>query len=53
LSAPSPDRRLVLLSWPAGIVSETLTNAFQRPFSLFGWVTLPLAAGIAILRYRL
>jgi signal transduction histidine kinase len=43
---------LFFLSWPAGIVSETLTNTFNV-LSLFGWVTLPLAAGIAILRYRL
>jgi signal transduction histidine kinase len=43
---------LFFLSWPAGIVSETLTNTFNV-LSLFGWVTLPLAAGIAIFRYRL
>jgi signal transduction histidine kinase len=43
---------LFFLSWPAGVVSETLTNAFNV-LSLFGWVTLPLAAGIAIFRYRL
>jgi signal transduction histidine kinase len=43
---------LFFLSWPAGVVSESLTNAFNV-LSLFGWVTLPLAAGIAIFRYRL
>jgi len=43
---------LFFLSWPAGIVSETLTNTFNV-LSLFGWITLPLAAGIAIFRYRL
>ena len=43
---------LFFLSWPAGLVSPTLTDAFNL-MSLFGWMTLPLAAGIAIFRYRL
>jgi signal transduction histidine kinase len=43
---------LFFLGWPAGLVSDTLSNAFSA-LSLFGWATLPLAAGIAILRYRL
>jgi signal transduction histidine kinase len=43
---------LFFLSWPAAVVSETLSNVFNA-LSLFAWVTLPLAAGIAIFRYRL
>jgi signal transduction histidine kinase len=43
---------LFFLSWPASVVSNTLANTFNA-LSLFGWATLPLAAGIAILRYRL
>jgi signal transduction histidine kinase len=43
---------LFFLAWPAGLVSDTLPYVLDV-LSLFGWVTLPLAAGIAIFRYRL
>jgi signal transduction histidine kinase len=43
---------LFFLGWPAGVVSEALANVFSA-LSLFGWLTLPLAAGLAIFRYRL
>jgi signal transduction histidine kinase len=43
---------LFFLTWPAGLVSTTLVHAFEV-LSLLGWTMLPLAAGIAILRYRL
>jgi signal transduction histidine kinase len=43
---------LFFLAWPASLVSNTLGNVFNA-LSLFGWATLPLAAGIAIFRYRL
>ncbi len=43
---------LFFLSWPAGLVSSTLPHVFDA-MSLFAWTTLPLAAGVAILRYRL
>ena len=43
---------LFFLSWPAGLVSPAVTKAFEA-MSVFGWAALPVAAGVAILRYRL
>jgi signal transduction histidine kinase len=43
---------LFFLAWPAGLVSTTLVHVFEV-LSVFGWTMLPLAAGIAILRYHL
>jgi signal transduction histidine kinase len=43
---------LFFLSWPAGLVSTTLLHVVDS-IGLFAWATLPLAAGVAILRYRL
>jgi signal transduction histidine kinase len=43
---------LFFLAWPAGLVSPAVTKAFEA-MSVFGWAALPVAAGVAILRYRL
>jgi signal transduction histidine kinase len=40
------------LSFPASLVSDALTHVMEYA-SLLAWATLPVAVGIAILRYRL
>jgi signal transduction histidine kinase len=43
---------LFFLGWPAGLVSHTLEYVLNGA-SVIAWVSLPIAAAIAILRYRL
>jgi signal transduction histidine kinase len=43
---------LALLAVVANLVSDTLTHVLES-LTVFSWATLPIAAGVAILRYRL